>query len=290
MEYAYSMSEKVILVTGATSGIGLETVHQLAAQGARLVLACRNVEKAESVAADLRASGSPEVGAVHLDLASLASVRRCAEKLTQRGEPIDVLVNNAGTFAMERRETEDGFELTFGVNHLGPFLLTNLLVPLLRAAPHARIVNVTSAAYRYGSLRLDDLQRKHWRGHIGWGGFRAYAASRLATVLFTRELSRRVEAEGITANSVHPGHVQTNIFPTAPGLISVVMRMTSRFRMSAAEGARPVVRLACDEDVAGVSGEYFNRFDREDVPERLAHPELVHGLWEVSAELTGVGA
>jgi NAD(P)-dependent dehydrogenase (short-subunit alcohol dehydrogenase family) len=276
------------VITGATSGIGLEASKQLAERGARLVLACRNLQKAEPVAEELRRIGASSVEVVHLDLASLDSVRRCAAELTTPSEPIDVLINNAGVFAMSRQETTDGFELTFGVNHLGPFLLTNLLIPALRRAEHARIVNVASAAYRYAKLNLEDLQRERWRGSFGWGGFQAYGASRLATVLFTRELAARIAADGITANSCHPGHVETNIFPVAPGLMGKVMSFTSRYRISAAEGARPVVRLATDDELEGVTGEYFNRFKREDIASRAADPELARGLWEKSAELTGL--
>ena len=280
------MALRRFVITGATSGIGLATARELARRGAALVLACRNMEKAARVRDEL-ATFAP-VDVVRLDLASLASVRECAGEIASAHESVDVLVNNAGVFSMMRQETPDGFELTIGVNHLGPFLFTHLLVPLLRCGDRARIVNVASAAYRYGRLDLADLQRTRWGSNVGWAGFRAYAASRLATVLFTRELARRLEPDRITANSVHPGHVDTSIFPEAPGVMGVMMRFSSRFRIPAADGAGPVVRLATDDSLAEVTGEYFNRFSREDVPARIADPGMQARLWGTSAALTGV--
>lgn len=275
-----------VLITGATSGIGLETARELARRGASLVLACRNPEKAARVRHELVAGGCDAVDVVHLDLASLDSVRACAAQVESAFDSLDVLVNNAGVFRMARDESTDGYELTFATNHLGPFLLTLLLVPLLRPAGRARVVNVASAAYRFARLRFDDLQRVRWRGGVGWTGFRAYADSRLATVLFTRELARRLEGTGVTANACHPGHVATGIFPNAPGLMGIVMRWTSRFRIGAADGAGPVVRLAADPDVEGLSGEYFDRYEREAVPRRLASRELALRLWDASVALT----
>lgn len=281
------MDPRKIIVTGATSGIGLETARELCRRGASLVLACRNLEKADLVREELVRNARASVEVVHLDLASLDSVRSCARALNETGDPIDVLINNAGTFSMTRRETGDGFEQTIGVNHLGPFLLTSLLLPRLREASQARIVNVASAAYRYAHLRLDDLQRTRWGGNMGFAGFQAYAASRLATVLFTRELARRLEDTRITANCCHPGHVQTGIFPDAAGLMGLVMRYSSRFRIPAAEGAEPVVRLATDLAVATVTGVYFNRNEPEDVPAKLSDPDTARELWDLSAKLTG---
>ncbi len=280
------MSRPVTLITGATSGIGRAAAAELARRGHHLILACRNLEKAARIQAELGTDGTGQpVEIVRLDLASLASVRAAAVEVQATHQTLDVLINNAGTFSMKRQETEDGFELTFGVNHLGPFLLTALLLPLLARAEAARIVNVASAAARFGRLRWDDLQMRR-----RYGGFRAYAASRLATVLFTQELARRLAGTGITANCCHPGHVQSNIWPDAGGLYGLAMRISSRFRISAEEGAVPVVRLADDPELTGVSGAYFDRMARQDLPARLTDRDAAVQLWKESAELVGLGS
>lgn len=286
--YAHIMARRRIVITGATSGIGLESARQLAATGAHLILACRDLVKAEPVRAELAASSAGTVDLVHLDLADLASVEQCANELTGRYDGLDVLINNAGVFRMRRELTRDGLELTMATNHLGPFLLTNRLLPLLERGSRSRVVNVASAAYRYGHVDPADLQLEHWNGGMGWGGFQAYAASRLATVLFTRELANRVRANGITANSCHPGHVATNIFPVAGGLMGTVMRITSRFRISVRDGAAPIVRLAIADDVADVTGMYFHRFEPEAIPARLLKNDAQRRLWAASERLIGL--
>jgi NAD(P)-dependent dehydrogenase (short-subunit alcohol dehydrogenase family) len=202
--------DKTVLITGANSGIGLETTRVLAGMGARIVMACRDRAKADPLRDQLAGeTGNDQLEVMDLDLASLADIRRFAAEFGERHGRLDVLLNNAGCFSMTRQETVDGFELTFGTNHLGPFLLTTLLLPMLRDTPAARIVNVASAAHTAAKLDWDDLQMTR-----RYKGFPAYANSKLANVLFTFELARRLADDDVTVNALHPGHVATNIWPS----------------------------------------------------------------------------
>ena len=236
------MKDKLVLITGANSGIGKETARGLAAMGATIIMACRNLEKAEPVRdAIIEETGNARVSVMHIDLASLESIRTFAREFTAAYTCLDVLINNAGTFSTTRQETEDGFEKTMGTNHLGPFLLTHLLLPSLMQASAARVVNVSSAAAFFGKIDLDDLQMTSSYGMVG---FRAYAASKLANVLFTQELAQRLEGTRLTVNAVHPGEVNTNIWPDNNWFWRLVNRINSRFRISAEEGARTVIFAA----------------------------------------------
>ncbi|MEI7772895.1 MAG: SDR family NAD(P)-dependent oxidoreductase, partial [Chloroflexales bacterium] len=206
------MRDRVVLLTGATSGIGRETARGLARQGAALILACRNQEKANAVCAALqRESGNPQISAMTLDLASLSSIRQFAADFLAAQPQLHVLINNAGTFCLHRQETRDGFEQTMGTNYFGPFLLTCALAPLLAATPGARIVNVRSDAYRYGRIDMADLQLTR-----RYDGFPAYATSKLAIQLWTQELAERLRPHGVAVNSLHPGHVATAIWQMWP--------------------------------------------------------------------------
>ena len=203
------MTGKTVVITGGNSGIGYETAAALAAAGARVLVTARNADKGRAALAELatRFDGSTRMQLVVFDLADLASVRRGAEEILELAPRLDVLVNNAGLVLSERSETVDGFEATFGTNHLGPFLLTNLLLERLRASTPARVVNVASAAYSAArkGIPFDDLQTTRVR----YRGMRVYAQSKLANILFTSELARRSAASGVTANSLHPGTVRT---------------------------------------------------------------------------------
>lgn len=280
------MRDRSILLTGATSGIGLETARNLARQGATLILACRNLEKAYRVCASLlRESGNPRISVTPLDVASLRSVRRCIAEVRERHARLDVLINNAGAFFLQRQETEDGFERTMATNYFGPFLLTAGLIPLLVQNPAARIINVGSDAYRYGRLDLNDLQLTR-----RYDGFRAYAASKLAVQLWTQELAERLQGSGVTANALHPGHVATNIWqlwPRSTWRQRLLQRVITTVMVSPAVGAETTTYLATSPEVAGISGAYFVKRR----PRRVATPptdrRLQRDLWRVSAELTG---
>jgi NAD(P)-dependent dehydrogenase (short-subunit alcohol dehydrogenase family) len=257
-----SARRKLAVVTGATSGIGLETARGLARAGFDLVLACRNAEKASVTRAAISAeSPGAAVEALQLDLASLASIRSFAAGLSERHGSVDLLVNNAGGFCDARRLTAEGFEMTMGVNFLGTYLLTRLLQPLLlraaAAGEPARIVNVSSAAAAYGRIRRGD-------GIFTRGphGFRGYAASKLALVLFTIELAEEFAGRGVTVNAVHPGDAATNIWRGDSLLMRVVGPVMRRHLPSAAEAAQAVLRAGTAEDLRDVTGRFIDRSGR----------------------------
>ncbi len=284
------MTGKTVVITGGNSGIGYETAAARAAPGARVLVTARNADKGRAALAELatRFDGSTRMQLVVFDLADLASVRRGAEEILELAPRLDVLVNNAGLVLSERSETVDGFEATFGTNHLGPFLLTNLLLERLRASTPARVVNVASAAYSAArkGIPFDDLQTTRVR----YRGMRVYAQSKLANILFTSELARRSAASGVTANSLHPGTVRTGYGADgdARGLLSFGLKISQPFFLSPAQGARTSVFLASSPEVEGVSGKYFVKCKQKQ-PRRWAEDkEAAERLWQVSEDLVGL--
>lgn len=277
------MRGRVCLVTGATSGIGRATAAALARLGATVFLGARDHQKGEAVCAELRAAtGNAAVELLHVDLASRASVRAAAADLRRRTAALHVLVNNAGVHATRRVSTADGFESTVAVNHLGPFLLTNLLVPLLRASAPARVIVVTSWFERFGRIDFEDLNQAAARR---FNPLRAYCQSKLANLLFTFELARRLEPSGVTANAVHPGLVATRLMRGYP---APLRRLYEWLLFGPERAARPVVRLATAPELAGVSGRYFGPWGRETKPSRRARDGAAAArLWSVSEQLTG---
>lgn len=278
------MSERVVVVTGASSGIGRALAAGLARDGARVGLVCRDPRRGGETVAELEALGGG--GAVDLFLADLASqkeIRRLADELLERYPRIQVLVNNAGVIEARRTTTVDGLETVFAVNHLAYYLLTRLLLERLAASAPARIVNVASGAHRGARLDWDDLQNER-----GYSAFRVYGESKLANLLFTYELARRLEGTGVTANAVHPGWVGTR-FGTHNGTVGLLMGVAGRLLARSPEkGAETPLYLARSPDVAGVSGRYF--FDcREAASSPASHErEAQARLWEESARLTGL--
>ena len=253
-----SARAKLAVVTGATSGIGLETARGLARAGCDLVLACRNVQKGAATRAAISAeSPGAVVEALQLDLASLASVRSFAAVLAARHGSVDLLVNNAGVFCDARRLTADGFEMTMGVNFLGTYLLTRLLLPLLERAAGAReparIVNVSSAAAAYGRIRRGDEVFTR-----GPHGFRGYSASKLALVLFTVDLAEELAGQRVTVNAVHPGDAATDIWRGRSLLMRIVGPVMRRHLPCAAEAAKAVLRAAMAENLRGVTGSFID--------------------------------
>jgi NAD(P)-dependent dehydrogenase (short-subunit alcohol dehydrogenase family) len=280
------MGEKTIVITGATSGIGLEAAVSLARQGAHVVLVGRNPVKTAAAVTEVRQrSSSQAVEWALCDFSSLASIRKLAADLRARCKRIEVLINNAGGVSVERTLTGDGIESTFAVNHLGYFLLTNLLLDRMIESAPARIVNVASAAHYRATLDLDDPGFDR-----GYRLINAYARSKLANVLFTHELARRLAGKGVTVNAVHPGTVATNIWSSAPRWTRPILAIARLFMRSAAEGGQRLVYLASSPEVQTTSGSYFEN-DRVKKPSRLALDEALAGrLWSESARLVGLAA
>jgi NAD(P)-dependent dehydrogenase (short-subunit alcohol dehydrogenase family) len=279
---------QVVVITGGNSGIGKETAAALAGMGAHVIVAARNPSKAAAAVTEIQARApGAKVEHVPLDLASFASVRAFTDSFNERFDRCDVLVNNAGGVLRQRSVTEDGHETQFQVNHLSHFLLTALLRPRIDAAPAGRVVNVSSVGHKYarGGLDFDDLdyERRKYRG------FLVYCDTKLANVLFTRELAKRLEGTPITANAVHPGWVASNFGREGDmgALLGAAFVLQKPFAISSEAGARTSVYLASSPDVADVSGQYFYKC-RVAKPSNAALDDAAAArLWEVSARLTG---
>ena len=278
-----SMVRKVCLVTGATSGIGLETARALARLGATVVLLSRSPERCEATAKMLREESRSDVEILTADLSVQAEVRRAASEFQQRFSRLDVLVNNAGAAYMKREETVDAIEKTWALNPLGYFLLTNLLLDLLKRSAPARIVNVSSDAHR--SVRGIDFHDIN--AHKEYRAFRAYGMSKLANVLFTHELARRLEGTGVTVNALHPGLVATNFGARMPFLVQWFF---SLFGLSPEKGAQTAIYLATAPAVEGISGKYFYKKKEAQPAAPALDEEAARRLWEVSETMTELGA
>jgi NAD(P)-dependent dehydrogenase (short-subunit alcohol dehydrogenase family) len=283
------MTGKTVIITGANSGIGLETAVGLARAGATTVITARDRARGEAAVTDIRArTGHDDVHLVLFDLGSLASVRDGAAEILSRWDRIDVLVNNAGVVLSDRRETGDGVEMTFAVNHLGPFLLTELLLDRIKQSAPARIVNVASTAHQGArkGLDFDDLQSTR-----AYGGMQVYSKSKLANIYFTTELARRLEGSGVTVNSLHPGTVATGYGRDgdSSGLLAFGLKVIKPFILTAAQGARTSIYLASSPDVEGVTGRYFVK-NKARTPSRAAQDdEAARRLWKISEELVAPG-
>jgi retinol dehydrogenase 14 len=281
----WDVGGKTVLITGATSGIGLQASLALARRGARVVMVGRDRARTESAVAEVVAgSGSKEVSHLLSDLSSLKAIRELAEAARARCPRLEVLVNNAGAVNKTRRVTADGFEATFAVNHLAPFLLTRLLSDRIVESAPARIVTVASVGHRRGTLDFDDLGYER-----GYSIMRAYMRSKLANVLFAAELARRLAGTGVTSNSVHPGSVDTNIWSGAPFWAKPIIQILLRpFFITAAQGASYVVDLAARADLADVSGQYFEEGKKVDPSPAGRDAALAKRLWDVSASMVGL--
>jgi NAD(P)-dependent dehydrogenase (short-subunit alcohol dehydrogenase family) len=281
---ARPMEGRVCLVTGATSGIGAAASLALARLGGTVVLVGRDASRtARQVERIRREAGGAEAETLLADLSSQAQVRQLARDFQARFPRLDVLVNNAGGIFMRRQTTVDGLEMTLALNHLAGFLLTNLLLPGLLASPSGRVVNVASSAHHRGRIDFDDLQRERSYDRLD-----AYAQSKLANVLFTRELARRLAGTRVTANAADPGFVRTNMGANDSWLRARIRNLVKRDLLSPAQGADVVVYLASDPAVTGVSGRYFLRRAEVQSSGVSLDAEVAGRLWQVSEALIGL--
>jgi len=275
------MNEKICLVTGANSGIGKVTAKDLAAGGATVIMACRNRDKGEAARGEIvRETRNENVDLMIADFSDLSQIRRLAAEVKAKYPRLHVLVNNAGSHYSKRTVTVDGYEATFAVNHLGYFLLTVELLDLLKSTAFARVVNVSSEAHRSARINLDNLNLEN-----GYSGWKAYGKSKLANVLFTYELARRLKGTGVTANCMHPGVVGTNLFNHVGGLAGKIVRLFTPFMRTPEKGADTVIWLASSPEVEGITGKYF--VDRK---EQTTNPQsydtaVAARLWEISERM-----
>ncbi len=276
------MKGKVCIVTGANAGIGRETAIGLARLGARVVMICRDKTKGELAADEVKQlSGNSNVEVIAADLSSQSATRAAAAEFLRYHDRLDVLVNNAGAYIKRRAVSTDGFEMQLAVNHLAPFLLTNLLLPALKKSAPARVVTVSSEGHRFAWLKFDNLQ-----GERFWNGWLQYCNTKLMNVLFTRDLSRRLTGTGVTANCLHPGAVRSNFARAdVPGW---AMDLAGFFMIPPAEGAKTSIFLASSPDVANVSGLYWVRCKKAAPSGKSLDDEAARTLWTVSSALTGI--
>ena len=277
-----SMKGKTVLVTGGTNGIGLVTARELARMGAQVTIISRNAEKCAAVAEAIKVETGNPIEFIAADLSTLAGIMQVAAAFKQRHTRLQVLVNNAGAMFFKRQVTADGYEMTFALNHLNYFLLTNLLLDVLKAGAPARIVNVSSHAHESATIEFDNLQsEKHFTA------MQAYGQSKLANVLFTYELARRLEGTGITVNAVHPGFIFTGFARNNGFLFDIGMRLVGLFIRKPDQGAQTSIFLASSPEVEGLSGKYFVDCKAVD-SSPVSHDQAVaEKLWQVSMELTG---
>ncbi|MBM7112448.1 SDR family oxidoreductase [Archangium primigenium] len=278
------MTEQTVIVTGANSGVGLATVVELARRGATVIMACRSPERGEAALREARErAGSEKIELMRLDLASLDSIRAFASDFRARHSRLDVLINNAGVVTLKRQTTRDGFELQLGTNHLGHFLLTLLLLEPLRRAPQGRVVNLSSGAHQVGDIHWEDPHLT--RRYRVWT---AYGQSKLANILFTRALARRLRGTSVTVNALHPGAVATRLGQDRQtGFGKTVLRLLKPFFLTPEQGAETSVYLATSPEVAHVSGEYFYRLKPAPTSARARDEALAERLWTWSEQQVG---
>lgn len=280
---------KTAVVTGANVGLGLATAKDLARRGAKVILAGRSPQRCEEAIQKIKAElgDSVTLDYIPLDLGSLKSVREFAETFKQKNEHLHILINNAGVMAIPTRETtEDGFEKQIGTNHFGHFLLTNLLLDVIKTSAPARIVNLSSVGHKYQNLQFDDLMLEK-NSYSPW---LAYGNSKLANILFTKELARRLEGTQVDVNAVHPGYVQTELARGVSGVAGSAIRGFGAwlFAKTPEEGAKTQILVAISPNLKGVTGKYFVD-GREKAPSAAAcNPESAKKLWEISEKLTGL--
>jgi len=276
------LAGKICAITGPTAGVGRATAHALGAQGAQLLLLCRSADKGAALVAELAAQGA-QAQVVLMDMTSLASVAKAAARVAELAPQLDILINNAGVVNTSRRETQDGFEEMFGVNHLAHFLLTTRLLPNLKAAPSARIVHVSSMAHKFiGAFDFDDYNWKKRK----FRSFPAYGQSKLANLLFNRKLARELSGSCVTSNALHPGAVSTSLGTQNGGVMAkIVPLLLKPFFLTPEQGARTSIYLASDVSAAAYNGEYFDKCQAIRPKANALDDAAAERLWTLSEQL-----
>jgi retinol dehydrogenase 12 len=279
------MKDKICLITGANSGIGKVTARELAKRGAHVIMLCRNEAKAEKAKEDiLKVCGHDRVDIILADFASTKQIREAAAHMNAHYPHIDVLINNAGLLmGSKRKTTEDGFEMTFGVNHLAPFLLTHLLMGKVFASKRGNIINVSSEAHRIARLDFNHLQSEK-----GYSGLKAYAVSKLCNLLFTRELAKRLQGTHVVTNALHPGGIATGLYEGLSGFFGMVMKLTKPFLPSEEKGAETSIYLATSEEGFTANGLYFKHKKPASPSKSATNDYNARRLWEVSEGLLNI--
>jgi NAD(P)-dependent dehydrogenase (short-subunit alcohol dehydrogenase family) len=279
------MTGKTVLITGATNGIGKIAALELARMGASVAIVARNRSKGQAVLEEIaRETNNVQIELFIADLSSMADVRKLAQEFMAKHATLDVLLNNAGAFYSERKLSADGLEMTFALNHMSYFLLTNLLLPVLKATPNSRVVSVSSAVHTSGKLDFANLQ-----GEQKFNGWKAYSDSKLENALFTFALARRLAGTGVNANCLHPGFVKTGFGNGNSGIFSVVLGIAKNlFAISIEAGAQTMIHLASSPDVAGVTGKYFDKSKIVSSSAASLDQALQEQLWVHSEKLAGL--
>uniref|UniRef100_A0A1A8DGS7 Retinol dehydrogenase 14b (All-trans/9-cis/11-cis) n=1 Tax=Nothobranchius kadleci TaxID=1051664 RepID=A0A1A8DGS7_NOTKA len=283
------MGGKTVIVTGANSGIGKALAGELLKLHARVIMACRDLRSAEDAARDIRREAGSDQGEVvvkHLDLASVRSVRKFCEEVNKEESRVDVLINNAGIYQCPYSKTEDGFEMQLGVNHLGHFLLTHLLLDRLKASAPSRIIVVSSKLYKYGHINFDDLNSER-----SYNKAFCYSQSKLANLLFTLQLAHQLQGTGVTVNALTPGIVRTRLgrHVQIPLLAKPLFHLASLlFFKSPLEGAQTPLYLACSQEVEGVSGKCFADCEEEELMDKATDEQAAKSLWDMSRRMVGL--
>ncbi|XP_016140940.1 retinol dehydrogenase 12 [Sinocyclocheilus grahami] len=278
------LDDKTVIITGANTGIGKETARDLAKRGARVVMACRDLEKAEAARKELiEDSGNQNIVANKLDLSDTKSIRAFAELINKEEKQVNILINNAGIMMCPYSKTADGFEMQFGVNHLGHFLLTYLLLDLLKKSAPSRIINVASVAHTWGSIHLDDINSEK-----GYSPRRAYGQSKLANILCTRSLAKRLQGSGVTVYSLHPGVVQSELFRNLSKPVQIAVKVFSPFTKTTIQGAQTTIYCAVEPKLDNESGGYYSDCAPAQCSSEALDDEMAQKLWELSCQMLGI--
>ncbi|CAM4723564.1 unnamed protein product [Leuciscus chuanchicus] len=275
---------KTVIITGANTGIGKETAIDLAKRGARIIMACRDLEKADAALKEVKdASGNQDVVTNRLDLADSKSIREFAEKINIEEKQVNILINNAGVMVCPYGKTADGFEMQIGVNHMGHFLLTYLLLDLIKRSTPARIINVSSMAHQWGTINLEDINSEK-----NYDKNKAYSQSKLANVLFTRSLAKRLEGTGITAYALHPGVVQTELWRHLNKAQQAAMWLAKPFTKTSVQGAQTTIYCAVAPELETESGKYYSDCAPAKCSRAAMDDETAQRLWELSCKILGI--